>query len=382
MKKGKKKNKPPARRKKYRRTIKRYSLRMNAAKWSLLEALARAYAGEKDIFLLMNSGLSRMSECKNFRALRNALVAGSYKSKFNLQGRLWKLALKDALETLDRYWSAQRAEWKERIYGASLNEKERHYLYKALKSYRNLEQVIFHGPNVSLEIELDKKEREKCRRHLQQWIKESVKKYPRVKICRSFLAEPETYRIFTHQGRQYISVMTFIKGFRLCIPLTGRGEIRGQIRILLDFEKRRVEVHHTVMSKVKKSVGQKKGIDLGITEVFTDSDGDRWGTDFGQVLSRYSEKQKNKGKRRNKLHSLKKKHREKSNNRKKRKIEKNNLGKKKQEKKHCNQKLHLTEIVNSALNAFFKAKDFVIYAPNGISRTISGNFAPIQTAFV
>ena len=356
MKKGRKQKKRATRRKRYRRTIKRYSLRINVKKWELLKSLTRAYAGQKDIFLLMSSGLGKMHECKEFRTLRNGLVLSGYRSKFGLQGRLWKLALKDALETTDRYWKALIANWKERIYRVEISDEQRHYLYKAFKNYRSLREVIFYGHDVSLGLDLDAKEIKFCRRYIQKWISETVEKYPRVKIRRSFLAEPETYRIFTHKGRQYIAVMTFIPGHRLCIPLTGRGKISGQIRIVLDFDKRRVEVHHSVLSKSKPACGEKKGIDLGITEVFTDSDGERWGTNFGQVLGRYSDKQKNKGKRRNKLHALKKKHQKKGNHRKAAKIKKNNLGRKKQSKRHHKQKLHLSEIVNHALNSFLRDK--------------------------
>ena len=353
MKKGKRKKKSS---KKYRRTIKRYSLRINPGKWKVLVSLAKAYAGEKDIFLLMSSGLSRMEDCKQFREIRKGLVHNQYQSKFGLQARLWKLALKDALETLNRYWSALISDWRDRMYSVSITQEQRNYLYKAFNNYTNLLDVIFYR-DVSLGLKLKPLEIKTCRRHLQKWIAKTVKKNPRVKICRSFLGEPETYRIFMHNGRQYIAIMTFIPHQRLCIPLTGRGKIRGQVRIVLDFDKQRIEVHHSVLSKCKKSKGEKKGIDLGITEVFTDSDGDRWGTNFGEVLTQYSDKQKNKGKKRNKLYSLSKKHAKNLNHRKKRKINKHNLGHKKQKKKHHNQKLHLTEIVNYALNGFFKRKD-------------------------
>jgi len=202
-------------------------------------------------------------------------VASKFKSKYGLQARLWKLALKDALETLDRYWRRLISQWKARISRIIVSEVQRHYLYKAIKTYPNLYEVIFYGPGVSLKMGLSSRDLRQCRRHLQRWIRKTVKKSPRVKIYRSFLAEPETYRIFTHKGRQYISIMTFTRGKRLCIPLTGEGKISGQIRIVLDFEKERVEVHHTVWSKAKRAKGKAKGIDLGITEVFTESDGDK-----------------------------------------------------------------------------------------------------------
>jgi transposase len=359
MKKGKKKK--PGKRKKrakhrYNRCIKRYSLRVNHDKWKLLLELVQAYNQQKDAFLVSFSGLKKISACKRFRQVRNNFVRDHYESPFGLQGRLWKLALKDGLEMLDRYWSAQRACWKEKVFKADISDKQKHYLFKSLKTYANLETAIFHQKGVSLGLELEKDERKKALKQLHKWINQTVKNKPRVKICRSFIAEPETYRIFEYKGRQYIAVTTSIPGKRVIIPLTGKSRIKGQIKVVFDFQRRRVEIHSFVQSRRGKSEGEKKGIDLGITEVFTDSDGDRWGTDFGSVLAKYSDRQKEKGKKRNKLYALRKKHIKNKRADKARKITKFNVGKSKQINHHRKQKTHLSEIVNKSINDFFNAK--------------------------
>jgi hypothetical protein len=112
---------------------------------------------------------------------------------------------------------------------------------------------------------------------------------------RSFLAEPETYRIFENKGRQYIAITSKQTGKRVVIPLTGQGKIAGQVRVVLDFGKQRVEIHHLVESKIKPSTKCRKlGIDLGVSEVFVDSDRHVFGKKFGKTTAKYSEAVKDK----------------------------------------------------------------------------------------
>jgi len=78
--------------------------------------------------------------------------------------------------------------------------------------------------------------------------------------------------------------------------------------------------------------------------------------DFGKTLTKTSEEQKEKGKKRNRLKALAQKHRSKGNKSKARRIERYNLGAKKQKKKHKKKRLELERQVNEALNDFLNAK--------------------------
>ena len=334
-------------------------MRINQIKWLLLLELLKSYRNQKDYFLCQYRGIKNIYVCYSFREIRNLLVSKKYKSPFGLQNRVWKLALKDSLETLDRYWAGLRRLWKKSIIKSNLSEEEKHYLLKALFSTKSLYEVLKYGFKVTLGLKLTTKQRKKCLRFLKKLIKKTVKAYARVKIARSFLAEPETYRIFYHKGRQYIAITSKEKGRRLVIPLSGKGEIKGQIRIVFDFEKRRIQIHHTIkQTKLVISPSEKAiGIDWGVSEVFTDSDGDQWGTMFGKSLSKYSDAIKDKGKKRNKLNSVAKKHRKAKKKKKYKKILKHNLGKKKQSKRRKKARTHLENIVNNALNQLLNQKN-------------------------
>ncbi len=342
----------------YARTIKRYSLRVNLGKWQILSDVLASYAREKDRFLTIYAGVKNIRACYRFYEIRNAWVRDEYKNPEGLQARQWKLALKDSLETLDRYWAALAAGWKKQIYAAkSLCEEQKKGLLRALYTRKTL-YLMLNDDKFEFSPQLDKKEHDEALCFFTALLGETVKNSPRVRIERSFLAEPETYRVFEYQGRQYIAIMSKKRGVRVIIPLGGKRKISGQIRVVLDFEKRHIEIHHLEKCRAKnqKPKNEAIGIDLGITEVMTDSDGDRWGTNFGKTLTKTSDEQKEKGKKRNKLRALAKKHKSEGNKSKARKIKRYNLGAKKQKKKHKKQRLELERQVNESLNDFLSAK--------------------------
>ena len=343
----------------YARCIKRYSLRVNLSKWWILLDILASYAREKDRFLVLYAGVENIDACYRFYEIRNGWVQSKYKNPDGLQARQWKLALKDSLETLDRYWAAMAVGWKKRIYGAKdLSETQKRYLLQAISTRKSL-YLLLNDDKLQLPQQLTEEERKQALRFFRQLVKETVKSFPRVRIKRSFLAEPETYRVFTHNGRRYIAIMTKERGVRVIIPLSGKGKISGQIRIMLDFEKRRIEIHHLEKSKAKNQSlqGDVIGIDLGITEVFTDSGNDRWGTNFGKTLAKVSDEQKAKGQKRNKLKAVAEKSRAKGDKSKACRINSYNLGKKKQKKKHRKCRRELERQVNESLNLFLKNKN-------------------------
>ncbi|MBI5756095.1 MAG: hypothetical protein HZA12_04140 [Nitrospirae bacterium] len=84
------------------RTIKRHSRRLNKNKWDTISNIAHSYAQEKDKWLCELSCTDNIDKLYSDRILRDMLVQNGYISPHGLQARQWKLALKDAVETLDR----------------------------------------------------------------------------------------------------------------------------------------------------------------------------------------------------------------------------------------------------------------------------------------
>ena len=113
---------------------------------------------------------------------------------------------------------------------------------------------------------------------------------------------------------------------QVVVPLTGYTDICGTIKIILDYSKQRIEVHTS--NAVVPSENQLEGVvalDAGITEVFTDKQGNAFEPTFGTTLTVISKQLNKTGKARNKAHALKKV----SSKFKAQRIAKFNLGKQK-----------------------------------------------------
>ena len=99
-----------------------------------------------------------------------------------------------------------------------------------------------------------------------------------------------------------------------------------------------------------------EAVDFGYTEVMTDTQGIRYGTEFGTTLTKISDELSHKMKKRHKLHSLEKKQRT-SNTKQAKRLRKYNLGKKKQNSKSQRVKATLEKEMNTSINQLVQTKN-------------------------
>ena len=92
------------------RTIRRISLPLNRAKWEALREMARQYRAEKNVHLPHYHHDAHFAADELERMHRDELVAAHYANRNGLQGRMWKMAQKDAYETVEKQWAALREE--------------------------------------------------------------------------------------------------------------------------------------------------------------------------------------------------------------------------------------------------------------------------------
>ena len=347
------------------RTIKRTSIRLNVEKSKIIASLAAAYSKEKRHWLLRFQQENTIPYINNHRFIRDQAVHAEYQSPYDLQARMWKLALQDAADTMDRYWQSLFEKIKNDLHQSRLTEKQKHYVFWLLKQYDRLKQVIS-GENPFFKT-LDIKERKTATNYLRRKIKQYKKQYPKIKKSRSFVLDDNCYNIFEHEGRQYINIMTLTPRKRLAIPLSGKTIIKGNIRIILKGSL--IEVHHTVDIHASKPIKNNKviAIDFGYSEVITDSDGQHYGTQLGKLLTTASDDTKEKMQRRHKLHALYKKyqqsdsttHRQKAKN-----ILVNNLGRIKQEKNQARIKANISREMNTAFNQLIEKQCAIVVSEN------------------
>src|SRR5580658_8019990 len=270
------------------RTVKRKALLLNKAKQAIFEQLCRAYANEKRYWLEKLKSNSYLSRLGNYRQIRDEAVKNKYQSRYGLQGRQWKLALQDAVETLDKYWQALFVKVRSKISQSKLSDKERRYAFWLLKGYDQFASFKLGSiPKPIFDIELV--ESRKTIVFLQRAIKRLKGKPPTVKKARIVKFDANCYEVFEHKGRQYIKLMTLQKKQRLIIPLLGKAKIQGNITAVINKNSIDINVSQDLKARSRQKNECIEAVDFGYTEVMTDTQGIRYGKEFGEILTKKSD---------------------------------------------------------------------------------------------
>jgi IS605 OrfB family transposase len=341
------------------RTIKRYSLPINKGKWEELVELARLYRDEKNFHLLYyNMNCHFISDKSNLDQQIKYVKAG-YRSPFGLQARQWKIAQKDAYQTTDKYWCALAAQIKTLIAGrkAEWSDAEMHYAYWLIYNSKRLAELI--DKEKALEPEhfcVSYLEKKRVRNYLRRVVRRKSGNRPVAKRSRSFALDSNMYALVensndaaTKKPSQFIKIMGLTKGERIVVPLTGYANFSGNIRVVLDFYRKRFEIHTTseVNAVIIPEQETVAALDAGISEVFTDENGTAYEPTFGKTITQYSEKLNKTGKVRNKAHALAKK----SSKHKAHRIRKYNLGKKKMRDRKRKGQVRVKQQISHAIHA-------------------------------
>lgn len=333
------------------RTIKRKALPLNCSKLVSVKFLCQAYAREKNHWLDVMKSWKYQSQIGIPRKIRDEFIGRKYQSKNGLQARHWKLALQDAAETWDKNWKAQFIFIRSKIASYFKNEAERRYAYWLIKGYTQFAEMMQRKiPQPNFEIE--KASCKKVASYIQRQVKKRRPNKAVVKKARSVKFDTSCYSIFENNGTQYIKVMSLEKGKRIIIPLTGKGPIEGNITLVMEGSD--LFIHTSAeLTASQTSQGPVEAVDFGYSEVMTDTKGDRYGTQFGNILTKVSDARHKKMQKRHKLHALAKK-RAKSN--KASNIKKYNLGNKKLSKTTKKAKASLEKEINTGINELLKNK--------------------------
>jgi hypothetical protein len=337
------------------RTTKRQTLPLNTNKLTGLKTLIVAYGREKRFWLDYLRNWNDQARLDQYRQVRNEFVKAKYRSKNNLQGRHWKLALKEAFETWDKYWEAIFVKVRSRIARRSFTESERRYAYLLLKRYE-LFAAMMQGKVPEAGFELSEKSRSAIAASVQRLVRRLKGKSPSVKIMRSAVFDADCYEVVENKGREYLKIMSQERGKRIIIPLKGKGAISGNIRVVLSEDA--VEVHCTSDLHPKSAEKQTpmEAVDFGYSEVMTDTQGIQYGKKFGKVLNCASDNLKEKMDQRHRLHALQKKLRDRRDIKAKR-IKKFNLGCQKLNQTTKRTKATLECEINTGINQLLRSKN-------------------------
>jgi IS605 OrfB family transposase len=308
-----------------------YSDDFNKAKFEALNEIAKL-CGAIRTEVWRNYGAQGGLGAK-FRPVREGwIVDGHIK---NLPQRIWRVTLSDTLDDVKANREAAKEFVKRHIF-RNINEKDKHQeLLKKLK-------------NDSVWIN-------------DSYLRRLMRKYWKHGKNHTFnqiVLEPGSYKCFSHNGKNYIEVISLKRGKRIAIPVKTNYSITGQIRLIM--RDGQVEIHYTIDNTDERACGKKViGIDKGYTEAFVDSEGVFHGKGLGDVLSKESDYLKTKYQRRNKIKAVLNKV-EQKNPKKAKRIQKNNLGRKKLNRRKKKHQAVVKTIVFTAVNRVVdKAKTIV-----------------------
>lgn len=323
------------------RTRRRMTLLPNKRKSQRLHALVTAYARQKDAYLV------ELAKAKNWSLWKapkkpQRLFARQF-SFHQLPTHIEDQCVFDACGTMIRWVESVKAldQWKAQIFRHLPSEGDgvqRRAYFRLIQNYDQIADVLMGH-------------------HQDPWLfhlfRQSLRQAPRVKNQRSVVLDSSNYRVGIWNDRQFLSVSTLQRGHRVMLHLLGNVPIQGTIRLVWDDD--HWEVHTTQLVKVCRRPFRAKALalDAGITEVFTDQQDKRYGTEYGQIVAQVDERLVATGKKRNRIRQAathKKFTDESVAQRHKAKVKKHNLGQKKQKRRQKQARAAMATTINHAIH--------------------------------
>ena len=340
-----------------KRTVIRYSHKINSGKWQQLSELARLFRNEKNVHLCYyNQNKNYLDAAHKDHSRRDELVADKYQPETELQARQWKTALKTAYETVDKYWCASSVALKPMIaqHKKVWSDAEMHYAYWLTYSSKRLIELVERNAPMPDNFEVTFAEQKRVRNYLRWVIRRKKKGIPTARQTRSFELDANMYSL-VETGKdcrlQYIKIMGLTPGKRIVVPLTGHTHFSGTVKIILDRKKQGIEVHTTSeVMPVENKFQEVIGLDAGVSEVFTDNFGMHYEPNFGKTIATVSKRLNKTGKARNKSHALRKA----SGQFKARRIKKFNLGRKKLDERRQKARIRIRQQISQSIHQVVK----------------------------
>jgi len=243
--------------------------------------------------------------------------------KFDVPANAWKETVRDAKADISMTVEAAKVKVRRAIRRHTKDEAERKRLYTLLKKN---------------EWASDK------------YLSRTMRKYwnrGHNHTHNQIIVRSDNVTTFQRNGQAWLAIPGLEPRRKIAIPLNTTVEPKGTLRIIL--REGCVEVHYAIEVEQTADCGSETiGVDKGYSEVFVDSDGERYGENLGEILCAESDYLKVKNQRRAKLRALAKNT---GNERKRQNIIHNNLGRKKLDRRACKTKANIRDVVFKAAHA-------------------------------
>lgn len=314
-----------------------------------------------------------MTDVKNYRQLRDYIKKSGqnklYLKKYDFLDKHWRYALNDACANINAMWSNLANRIRKNVQADDLvNEDEQHLIYYLLSirelwyyALTNDKTAFFNLPKKLKKhlSELEQDLTDKQQKHAYSYLKRLTRRYkyaPRKhnSLNRSMTYDESMYKFIGNQLEEIaISSNASRKRFKLKLTSPWHYRLNGNLQLILDRDKKRLEIHKAIQVRQKKEyqAKQKLGIDKGLATLVSCSSGREYGQGFSQLTRPQVEKESQYLAQRNpyygRRYQLRKKLDKLSNAKKikdiiKRKqlsaelkqIERNNIGHRRKDKRH------------------------------------------------
>lgn len=379
--------------KSYSKTVRAYSLKLDEDTYTKLDQLFINYGKCRNMFLNQYCGISHMLDVKQYRKLRDQIKGSKqnkkYVAKYNFLDKHWCYALSDACANINSMWS-NLANQIRRVVQANeaIDKDERHLIYYLLSirelwyyALTNNQAVLLdlsHGLQKHL-AELEEAVTPKQRKHAYSYLSRLTRRYkytPRKhhSLNKSMTYDESMYK-FTGDQLEKLAISSHVSRKRFSLKLTSPWHYRlnGNLQIILDRDKKRIEIHKVIKVRQKKAyqAGTKLGIDKGLATLVSCSSGREYGKGFSQFTRPEIEQESQYLARRNpyygyryqlkkKLNQLKNANipkqiiKKKQLTRQLNKLNANNIGHKRKDKRHASYHACLESKINHAIKTMIK----------------------------
>ena len=326
------------------RNVKQYSIKLEKAILNEFELIAYRYCKVKNYVYSRFGSINGLKYIRKngHRKIRDEWVKTGFANQWKLPARYWKLALNDAFGSIKSQWSNVKRIIKGLInQKKNLNDTDKHYINYILKindfyykvlTYQDLQNEIKQFVNNQI-IEIEKKLKSAKTekkieillenklnyknlniKKLNSLIRRLTRKHLNKSISKKFRAFQIDDAMYSFSD-SYINFTSLIPRKRFKIKLTDNQVRSKTLRIIIDKEKSRIEVHSSKKLKVKKLNREEKiiGVDKGFSKMIFTSENSFYGKNLSKKLIFYSDKLNEINSKRNNIFALVKKHKAKSN---------------------------------------------------------------------
>lgn len=301
------------------KTVKAYSLTLDDETFEQLNLLMIRYGRCRSMFFNQYCGIHNMLNVQDFRKVRNDLKKQSldkmFIQRYQFLNKHWIYSLFETCSNIKSMWSNLKNQINVCIRNnENLSNDERHYLrfvisfpvlWHGILCYRNKAYLDLKQKYQFKYLKIVNLINSERFHYLHNYLRRLTRRYkPKPhrnnNHNRSMTYDENMYLFKKHQFRFSSAVNR--KRFTVMLTSDWHYSLRGNLQIILDRDKKRIEIHKLIQSH-QKSVDLTKplGIDKGLATLISCNNGNEYGQLFSKLNTNYAEVLTKKNSHRNQM---------------------------------------------------------------------------------